>query len=239
MTTFRELGADQIIGTIARLRDRIAERFPDSGLSRVAADLLGLARHTAERVRYLRQPDWRIRIGVAVVIAAMLLVLIVAASSVRLQPGVSGMGEFIQVVEAAINDLIFLFVAVFFLSGIEGRIKRRRALDLLHQLRSLAHVVDMHQLTKDPEILMAPPVATASSPERTMTARELGRYLDYSSELLSLVSKVAVLVVQRYTDPVVLVAVNEIEELTSGLSGKIWQKITLLERITARIDGRR
>ena len=34
-----------------------------------------------------------------------------------------------------------------------------------------------------------------------------------------------------------LIDVNEIETLCTGLSGKGWQKITLLERATARADG--
>jgi hypothetical protein len=36
--------------------------------------------------------------------------------------------------------------------------------------------------------------------------------------------------VQRFKDEVVLSEVNEIEALTSALSGRIWQKIQLLER---------
>jgi hypothetical protein len=63
-----------------------------------------------------------------------------------------------------------------------------------------------------------------------MSAPELGRYLDYCSELLSLISKVAALLVQDFSDSVLLSAVNEIETLATGLSGKIWQKITLLDR---------
>ena len=42
--------------------------------------------------------------------------------------------------------------------------------------------------------------------------------------------------VQSFNDPVVLSTVNEIETLATGLSGKIWQKITLLERAT-RMDA--
>src|SRR5207248_2018749 len=98
------------------------------------------------------------------------------------------------------------------------------------QLRSIVHIVDMHQLTKDPERLMSPQPDTASSPPREMNAPELGRYLDYCSELLSLTSKIAALFVQDFADPVVLSTVNEIETLVTGLSGKIWQKITLLDR---------
>jgi hypothetical protein len=89
----------------------------------------------------------------------------------------------------------------------------------------------MHQLTKDPDRLVALEVSdTESSPARAMTAGELGRYLDYCTELLSLTGKLAALFVQRFDDAVVLQAVNEIEDLTNGLSRKVWQKITSSER---------
>jgi hypothetical protein len=52
--------------------------------------------------------------------------------------------------------------------------------------------------------------------------------------MLSLVSKLAALYVQRFDDYVVLQAVNEVESLTNGLSRKIWQKITILEAASAR-----
>ena len=61
-----------------------------------------------------------------------------------------------------------------------------------------------------------------------ITQPELARYLDFSSELLSLTGKVGALYVQHFDDPVVLDAVNEVESLTTGLSRKIWQKIMLL-----------
>ena len=128
------------------------------------------------------------------------------------------------------NPVFWVAIAIFFLLTIESRLKRRRALGTIHGLRSLAHVVDMHQLTKDPERLASPAPDTASSPERTMTPAELGRYLDYCSELLSVNSKLAALLVEHFNDEVVLGAVNEIETLTTGLSGKIWQKIRLIER---------
>ena len=60
---------------------------------------------------------------------------------------------------------------------------------------------------------------------------DLGRYLDYCSELLSLCGKVAALYVQRFDDGVALAAVNEIEGLCTGLSRKIWQKIIVLQAL--------
>jgi hypothetical protein len=100
-------------------------------------------------------------------------------------------------------------------------------------LRSLAHIVDMHQLTKDPERVTGPPANTESSPKRALTPFELTRYLDYCSEMLALISKAAALHVQAFDDPPTLDAVEQIEDLTAGLSRKIWQKIMILDRISA------
>ncbi len=57
----------------------------------------------------------------------------------------------------------------------------------------------------------------------------MNRYLDYCSELLALISKIAALYVQGFQDSVLLDAVDDVEDLTSGFSRKIWQKITILE----------
>jgi hypothetical protein len=225
---YRQLDDDRIIETLARLRDRIIERFPTSSLARVSEELLAIAHESASHVAYLAKPNWSVRASVGFAILVMLGLLATAASQIRISGGVARWSEFVQGVEAAINDVVFLGIAIFFLVTVETRLKRRRALRALHQLRSIAHVVDMHQLTKDPEQLLSNPPSTASSPPRTMSRAELGRYLDYCSELLSVTSKIAALFVERFDDPVTLAAVNEIESLTAGLSRKIWQKITLL-----------
>ena len=134
----------------------------------------------------------------------------------------------VQGLEAALNITILLGAAALFLVTVEVRIKRKRALKAIHELRALAHVIDMHQLTKDPELLRAHVKDTASSPKRALRAPELIRYLDYCSEMLSLIGKLAALYVQKFDDPVALAAVNEVEELTTSLSRKIWQKIMIL-----------
>lgn len=224
---YRELDDSKISETLERLRRRIGERFPESGLSKVCEELIAVSRETQECVAYLRSPIWPVRIGVAVAIAVMLVVLVMAA---RTQGLPDKWGE----LDSARNSVVFIGVAAFFLTSIEPRLKRRRALKVAHQIRSLAHVIDMHQLTKDPERLLSPEPDTSSSPVRTMTPLQLGRYLDYCSELLSVSSKMAALLVQYFDDPVLLGAVDGIETLATGLSGKIWQKIQLLD--SARIS---
>jgi hypothetical protein len=224
---FRQLDPAKILETIQTLERRVGERFPESGLRALCAELIGVARDAQQRAESIARPNWPLRAAVGAIIAAILLIVAGALASLSLPARVGDFGSFAQAIDAGINDVVFLGVAIFFLVSLERRIKRRRALRALHELRSLAHIVDMHQLTKDPEQVTGPP--TASSPQRTMTVFELGRYLDYCSEFLSLVSKLAALYAQRFDDEVVLGAVNEVESLTNGLARKIWQKIMILD----------
>src|SRR5262249_44355263 len=138
----------------------------------------------------------------------------------------------VQLSEASLQDLVYLGIAIYFLTTLEGRLKRRRALKAIHELRAMAHIIDMHQLTKDPERVMGAGTGadTPSSPARSMTGFQLSRSLDYCSEMLSLLRKWAAIYVQDFTDAVTLAAVNEVEDLCNGLSRKIWQKIMILDR---------
>lgn len=233
---YSELKADRILGTLEQLSDRIGERFPDSGLRQVSLELLAVARENQRLVNLLAQPIWPVR--VATVLASALLIALgiaVFAFSLKLTNTMHGRAEFIQVLESALNETIFLALAVFTLNSLETRLKRRVALGALHRLRSIAHVVDMHQLTKDPAYLLAPTQPTASSPKRSMSKELLTRYLDYCSELLAITSKLAALHAQYLNDPVVLAAVNDVETLADGLARKVWQKITILDSAASPI----
>ncbi|MCB0064857.1 MAG: hypothetical protein KDE19_22185 [Caldilineaceae bacterium] len=230
-TTYTTLDATKIVGTVERLTRRIHERFPQSGLYQVSEQMLTLAHQSQERARFVARPLYWIRIVIGLLIALIIVGvggLVGAIAALDFGTLEFNFFEFLQVLEAGINDLIFLSVGIFFLMTLETRYKRRRALQALNELRAIAHVIDMHQLTKDPEYVLRQGIATASSPERTMTSHELGRYLDYCSEMLSLTGKLAALYNQSIDDSVVLNTVNEIESLTTGLARKIWQKLMIL-----------
>ncbi len=120
----------------------------------------------------------------------------------------------LQSLEAAVNLLILFGGAAWFLITTEERLKRQRALDELHTLRSLAHVVDMHQLTKDPTLVLEAHRMGMDGPPRAMSQFELARYLDYCAELLALLGKLAALYADRMRDSVVISAVTEISGAT-------------------------
>lgn len=228
---FTELNPDSILKTIRQLEERILERFPESGLSRVCAEFFNLASETSQVAQELKRPIWLVRLASA--LAGLLLFGLAIWALTRLKQDFTlnseGIHDILQSSESAINELILLGLAFYYLTNLEARLKRHTAMRYLHRLRSIAHVVDMHQLTKDPTILLNKYQGTAASPLRSLNRFELTRYLDYCSELLALDSKVAALLVQYIDDAVVLEAVNDLENLTQGLSAKIWQKIMILD----------
>ena len=226
------LDPDRIVETIRILRRRIDERFPGSGLGRVCATLLDIGEKTRERLDWVERPNLWLRtatglmatfLGVGAVAAMWALVQAIRAS------GIDDPLALVEAIESGIQELVFVALALAFLLTAESRLKRKRALGFLKELRALAHLVDMHQLTKDPHRVTVSTPDTESSPRRTMTQKELGRYLDYCSEMVSLTSKIAALYAERFDDAVVLQAVDEVEALTTGLGGKVWQKIMMLE----------
>jgi hypothetical protein len=228
---FRKLDPEQIVETASRLERRIEERFPGAGLGKLAEELTQVTREARALSAWLAAPNKPLRAGVTLAILVLFAVVVMAAVTLRGATGPHDWADWVQSLEALVNEAVFVGVAVYFLLGLESRRKRARALAALHVLRSLAHIVDMHQLTKDPERIVSGP-STPSSPARTMSAFELTRYLDYSTELLAIISKVAALYVQELADPIIVDAASAVEELAVNLSRAIWQKIVILDRVT-------
>jgi hypothetical protein len=140
-----------------------------------------------------------------------------------------GASDWVQGIEASINTLLLAGLGLVALVRAEATLKQKRVFRELHGLRSLIHVIDMHQLTKDPNVLKPGYKPTPKSPPRMTNRADLASYLDYCSEMLSITGKVAALFAQSVNDEVVIEAVNDIEALGANLSRKIWQKITLIE----------
>ncbi|MDM8564948.1 hypothetical protein QUF74_04780 [Candidatus Halobeggiatoa sp. HSG11] len=227
-----KLDANKIIDTTNLLYKRISERFPKSGLSFVCVELHTIAQESQVHCEWIKKPHIMLRVGVGMVIVMLILILLLGISSTVDFSAIHEIefADFFQVLDAGMNTVVLVGASLLFLVTFEVRKKRARAMAVIHQLRALAHVIDMHQLTKDPERAFSYEQRTFSSPKQTMNAFELTRYLDYCTEMLSLVSKVASLYTQTFDDTIVLTAVNELEDLTTGLSNKIWQKIMIIYR---------
>ena len=239
---YRSLDAELIVQTCRSTHARVSEQFVGSGLSKVAGELLSVSEQAAALSAWLARPHVPLRALAWLGIGAILIIVVGIVGSIDVELTFASVADFLQSLDAAVNEMVFIGIAAFFFLTLETRLKRRRVLKAIHELRSLAHIIDMHQLTKDPERIAAAPTAGADV-RRPQNPAELIRYLDNCTDMLALISKLAALYIQRFDDPVTLAAVNEVENLTNGLSRKIWQKIVIFDRIlapaTASVASRR
>ncbi len=228
----------KLVATAERLERRIAERFEGSGLGRVCEELVRRAAEADAACRQIRAPAWRLRALSAAIVIVIVSIAIgavwIAIENAQTTATAFDWRDIPTVGEAAANEVLLLGAAIWFFVTLERKRKRDRVLAAVNQLRTLAHLIDVHQLSKHPEMIGVSDRDTESSPTREMDPFRMGRYLDYCTEMLSLTAKIAALYGEAFEDAEALEAVNDLEELCIGLSQKIWQKIVLLE---AR-DGR-
>ena len=230
-----ELRSERIVMTIEILIERIDYRLPGRGLGQTARLLRNLAGQAVSRSVEVQRPNFTLRIAIGLVLAVMLGVLVkIAVTYLHFDTDADAF-SMLEGIDAAISTVVYLGLLGLFLFTLETRLKRRKVLAAVQEMRALAHVIDMHQFSKDPERLVHREliVTDGDGPPQVdhLTPFLMGRYLDYCSEMLSLIGKVAALYAQNTQDGVVLGAVDEIETLTTGLSRKIWQKIMILDQI--------
>lgn len=236
--TLEKLEPVPVIETARRLCDRIGARFPERGIHRVAQELAALTEQVADTSAGSRRRSRLVRTGSRALIGVVVLVAVIAfgfAVEAALTEAPDNGLDWLPLVESAVNDLVFVAIAVVVLHSLPERVQRSDLLAKLHRLRSLAHIIDMHQLTKEPESLRDAFAGGTDGSDVDLTPEQVEYYLEYCTELLSIVSKAAALCAEESQDDIVLNTVSTIETLTMGMSRKVWQKITVLsdQRVTS------
>jgi hypothetical protein len=214
--------------TIEKLNSRINERFPTSGLSKICNNLYNISKNSEKTIIDISKTNYYIKGVLVSFIAALVILLIYTINKMNFPLDTLSFSDFFQTLDAILNEIILISLGAFSLVTLDTRLKRKRIITSINKLKSIAHIIDSHQLTKDPELTDSQYLSTENSPSRTLSNFELGRYLDYCTEMLSLTSKVGFLYVQQFDDDIASSAANGLETLTNGISQKIWQKLIIL-----------
>ncbi|PWH07077.1 hypothetical protein DEO23_08220 [Brachybacterium endophyticum] len=228
---FQRLDGAAVRRSAQSLQQRISSRFPDRTLWEVCGEVVGIVDeiNTGSGISRRRVRAARVLSRLGMLLVAIFLggAVALAVIQVATSPGAVGPLDLLPLIETIVNDLVFGGIAVFFLYSVPERMERARVLRILHRLRSLAHVIDMHQLTKVPERLER---GSREQGGMDLDRADLTRYLDFCTEMLSLVGKSGALFAEDTTDGDVLDAVQGIEALTSDMARKVWQKIGIIQQ---------
>jgi hypothetical protein len=146
----RSLDSEKIVSTLELLSKRIDERFFESGLGTVCKQLLAIGHQARERCAWIAKPIISVRVVACILMAVIIAGLGGTAMRLDMPSKEFEFTLFVQVLESGLNDVVLIGAAIFFLLTLETRIKRSQALKALHELRALAHIIDMHQLRRTP-----------------------------------------------------------------------------------------
>lgn len=219
---YSKLNPNEIAVTMRSLTARVEERFPGSGLSGVSRELETIAERAESRAINLQKPKILIRACVFVLAASAALVFGKLAFVIKVSDDILSLSQFVQSVGSGLEGGAILTAFALFLWAMEKRTKRAEAIEFLSELRSMAHIIDLHQMRKEHVLPGVEP--TEHSPRRDMDELRLSRYLEYCSEMLSIISMIASYYAQELDDEQFLDSVDQVADLTNGMATRILQK---------------
>ena len=229
-STMRErhrLDPAKIIETADHLARRVSEKLPDSNLAGLAAELAQVARQTEERAREARQPILAIRIASILAVCGTLLGIWYLARHIHARWEFGTVTEVFEATDAGFNLLVILAGVLWSFLTLEARIKRRKALESIEELRDFIHVIDITQLYYTPDLYNPNPANSPASLNIDYT------YLLFCTEMLTLISNLAPLYTRGAAGDSILRAVSDVEMLANAVSAKLLSKADTVRIVAA------
>ena len=175
----------RIIETAENLAREVGEKLPGSSLAGLAVELAQIAHETDERTLRARRPIYAIRVISLLAVSVSLLALWYLLGHIHTRWEFGTITEVFEAADAGFNLLILLAGALWFLITIENRIKRRKALLFIEELREFIHVIDVTQLYYTPAVYNPDHETTRTSVSFDYT------YFLFCTQMLAIISNLA------------------------------------------------
>ena len=213
----------KIIQTADNLARRVSNRFPDSTLAGLAADLAEIARVTDEHVLLARKPNRLIRglgwlAGVIGILGLWYFVGRIQTHLIDAKMEFGTVTDLFESADAGFNILVALAGALWFLVTIEARFKRKQALERIGELLEFIQLIDVTQLYYTPELYKS-----NSLPDSTQ-ARFDHTYLLFCNEMLGVIGNLAPLYTRGNMDDSVWRATSDVIMLAHAIEGRLFAK---------------
>jgi hypothetical protein len=221
------LDPGKIIETADHLTRRVSEKLPDSALAGLAAELAQVARQTEDRAHKARQPILAIRIASVLAVCGTLVGVWYLARHIHARWEFGTITEVFEATDAGFNLLVILAGALWSFVTLEARLKRRKALGSIEELRDFIHVIDITQLYYTPDLYNPNPANSPTSLTFDYT------YLLFCTEMLGLLSNLAPLYARGAAGDSILRAVSDVEMLAIATTAKLLSKADAVRIVAA------
>lgn len=226
---------EKIVASLAQLAQRIEERFPNSGLLQLTQEIQSEVKGIPDSFVVISQSPRAFGFFKFLVIALVIGAIAGMVSQIEMTQDFWTAGVFSQVLASLVQLAVYVGILILFVFTFEKKVKTKKALACMNAYREFAHLIDLHQLAKDPTTFLKNYQPSSASRKNDLGKFLMSRYLAYCNELLSFLGKATALYVHQFPFEPLMSAADQIEDLTTGLSIRIWQKNSVL--IQDKIDG--
>ncbi len=126
--------------------------------------------------------------------------------------------EVFEATDAGFNLLALLAGGTWFLVTLEARIKRKRALESIEELREFIHVIDVTQLYYTPDLYKLEPAPSHGA------LKFDHHYLLFCTQMLAVIGNLAPLYTRGAAGDSILRAVSDVEMLANAITAKLQSK---------------
>lgn len=208
------LDTDKILGTAKNLAEDIDARLPGSNLAGLAHELAGLAVAAEERGKRAQKPIYAIRAVSTLAIVLGLLALWYLAGHIHTKWEFGTITEVFEALHTGFELLVIVVGALWTCVTLESRIKRKKALGFIEELREFIHVIDVTQLYFTPDLYRSRHGTTPGHLALDET------YLLYCTQMLAVLGNLAPLYTRGATGDSILRAASEVEMLAIAVATK-------------------
>lgn len=213
-----KLRAEDIQEMLEKQKVQLYKDFPTSTLNNTCESMLTISREINRTIKEVNKRNYIVT-GLLCILSVLIFSSITYTwKKLNITFTEINVSDFVQMFDASFSFLILLGSGALFLISYQSKARKKKLTRAISKLTGLAHVIEAHQLSKDPH----------SHPFQD--DEQLIKYLGHCSDLLALTSKIGFLYVQAFDDPETQAVESGLENLISGISRKVWQKIMIIQK---------
>ena len=189
-------------------------------------ELLSIAQTTENRIKEATRPIYSIRVFSTLAIGASFVGLWLILKHINTRWEFGTITEIFESADACFNLVVLLAGLLWFLFTLEARIKRKRVLGYISELREFAHLIDVTQLYYTPDLYESDPDSNRSSLKLDYT------YLFLCTQMLAVISNLAPLYTKSASSDSIWRAASDVETLSNDIATKLVFKTDVVRMIS-------
>ncbi|MDP6891073.1 MAG: hypothetical protein QF471_07060 [Phycisphaerales bacterium] len=219
------ISLEELRMTLSKIRQALRDEFATRQLPREIENLELLTEKDVSRLAKDKRNHWKWPCLASIPPIGLCTFLLLFF---YLRPGFASSGkepsvtlhDSIEMLDGLFNYLVSSALGVYVCWQLAAWLRRRKPLKVLHNIRSLAQIMDQLQSNK----------TVIDRGEVSLSLAQRVHYLEATERSITIAGKIASTLLINHNDRIIIDEVTEIEQACNSMAIRIWQKIAVLNQ---------